>query len=35
MVLDVKLEVEVKDQNMVKRPLDIYHRKRTSQRNSL
>ena len=25
-VLDIRLQVEVKDQNMVKYPLEIYHR---------
>ena len=33
-VLDVRLQVEVKDQNMVKHPSGIYHRKYTTQRNS-
>ena len=33
--LDIRSQVEVKDQNMVKHPLGIYHRKRTPQRNSL
>ena len=32
--LDVRLQVEVKDQNMVKHPAGIYHRKYTTQRNS-